>query len=353
MKSVQVQLDTGWAKEEWKIRRLFASSISIEEDETHSKISVTIRPFPGVPEKGYPEDLRLSFDVSQQYMHDEIVPDGVLFTKVESLHALYPLPLGFAVKYITSLNQECMTSLFRVLQRADRSICEIWKQCVSAYFNTNEKPLHGVIVNKIFVPHITIFQISHIVTDLSCLNCGNRQLNHTLLGPNVSYSFVCQGCMKDLHVAISRSLEVHGHKCAIANVTCISGWTNLCEFTEFRDPVLEILVDLPKIHHPTITTARTYYKPGTSLPCNGACKHYKKSFRWLQYPCCQDWFACNQCHEIKCQAPTQTCRTMMCGFCSAQQPIAPTCTGCDRELAPNWSAKERVEPSRPRRRKKR
>jgi hypothetical protein len=27
-------------------------------------------------------------------------------------------------------------------------------------------------------------------------------------------------------------------------------------------------------------------KINTPLPLNGACQHYKKSFRWLRFPCC-------------------------------------------------------------------
>lgn len=28
---------------------------------------------------------------------------------------------------------------------------------------------------------------------------------------------------------------------------------------------------------------------GTSLPDNGACKHYRHSYRWLRFPCCGEW----------------------------------------------------------------
>ena len=35
----------------------------------------------------------------------------------------------------------------------------------------------------------------------------------------------------------------------------------------------------------------------TPLPKNGTCKHYKKSFRWLRFPCCAKMYPCEECHE--------------------------------------------------------
>ena len=36
---------------------------------------------------------------------------------------------------------------------------------------------------------------------------------------------------------------------------------------------------------------------GQPLPDNGTCKHYKRSYRWLRFPCCGKPYPCDVCHE--------------------------------------------------------
>eukprot|EP00924_Labyrinthula_sp_SR-Ha-C_P003329 snap_masked-scaffold_15-processed-gene-6.7-mRNA-1 protein AED:0.34 eAED:0.34 QI:0/0/0/0.5/1/1/2/0/462 len=64
---------------------------------------------------------------------------------------------------------------------------------------------------------------------------------------------------------------------------------------------------------------------GEALPKKGACEHYKKSYRWFRFPCCQQSFPCDICHE-KAQ-PTPKCQggifanRQICGLCSTEQGI--------------------------------
>ncbi len=39
------------------------------------------------------------------------------------------------------------------------------------------------------------------------------------------------------------------------------------------------------------------FKIGAALPNNGACKHYKSSFRYFRFPCCGKAFPCDDCHD--------------------------------------------------------
>ena len=48
-----------------------------------------------------------------------------------------------------------------------------------------------------------------------------------------------------------------------------------------------------------IPVDNTGINPGKPLPENGACKHYRKSFKWFRFACCGRAFACDTCHDLK------------------------------------------------------
>jgi uncharacterized CHY-type Zn-finger protein len=98
------------------------------------------------------------------------------------------------------------------------------------------------------------------------------------------------------------------------------------------------------------------FKEGVALPQNGACKHYKKSFRWMMFNCCDEWYACKQCHDSRATChgsgedkEVQPSSEMMCGFCSKQQPLENICAACGKMLTPGWSANEKVTTEKKRR----
>ena len=92
-------------------------------------------------------------------------------------------------------------------------------------------------------------------------------------------------------------------------------------------------------------------KLGTPLPLKGACTHFKKSFRWLRFPCCGRAYPCPTCHANSgCPAvrggnaggedggPFQ-CKRMLCGSCSFEQPITDkACVKCGFQCTPRFSA---------------
>lgn len=82
---------------------------------------------------------------------------------------------------------------------------------------------------------------------------------------------------------------------------------------------------------------------GSPLPDNGTCTHYRKSFRWMRFPCCGRLFPCDTCHQIgtsgECQAKLGEDRTvilanrMVCGYCSKEQPFSNSpCAHCGAAL---------------------
>eukprot|EP00736_Rhodelphis_marinus_P013764 Rmarinus@m.25519 len=79
-------------------------------------------------------------------------------------------------------------------------------------------------------------------------------------------------------------------------------------------------------------------RKGQSLPDQGACKHYKKSHRWLRFPCCGRAFPCDVCHEEASDGhEMQWANRMICGYCSTEQPYSGNkpCNGCSKALAGN------------------
>lgn len=68
--------------------------------------------------------------------------------------------------------------------------------------------------------------------------------------------------------------------------------------------------------------------PGKPLPEYGTCKHYKKSYRWLRFPCCGAAYPCDQCHDLEAEKndphSMQWATRMICGFCSKEQPFSQT-----------------------------
>ncbi|XP_035667999.1 uncharacterized protein LOC118410409 [Branchiostoma floridae] len=63
---------------------------------------------------------------------------------------------------------------------------------------------------------------------------------------------------------------------------------------------------------------------GLPLPSNGICKHYKKSFRWLRFPCCGRTYPCDVCHDDdqKGDHEMKLANRMICGFCAKEQPFS-------------------------------
>nr|CCA30109.1 zinc finger (CHY type) protein, putative [Neospora caninum Liverpool]CEL71355.1 TPA: zinc finger (CHY type) protein, putative [Neospora caninum Liverpool] len=78
-------------------------------------------------------------------------------------------------------------------------------------------------------------------------------------------------------------------------------------------------------------------KLGTPLPDNGTCKHYKKSFRWLRFPCCGKAFPCDVCHDDSADHEHAWATRMICGFCSKEQAFGNRPCECGRALTKDGS----------------
>jgi len=86
---------------------------------------------------------------------------------------------------------------------------------------------------------------------------------------------------------------------------------------------------------------RTQLIVGQPLLQNGVCKHYKHSYRWFRFRCCQNVFPCDKCHEEQTEAHEyDRADFMVCGYCSTEQKIGAivTCVKCRQSLTQEASA---------------
>lgn len=119
--------------------------------------------------------------------------------------------------------------------------------------------------------------------------------------------------------------------------------TNVCRecharFT-FKIPEVKFLAYSPGsgVLPPTSGPRRRQEKlglhAGEPLPNKGACKHYRKSYRWFRFSCCNKVYACDHCHEEGEDHINEWANRMICGWCSREQNYAVSnCTFCGRSV---------------------
>lgn len=118
--------------------------------------------------------------------------------------------------------------------------------------------------------------------------------------------------------------------------------TNVCRecharFT-FKIPEVKFLVwsgssVLPPTTGPRRRDEKLGLHAGEPLPNKGVCKHYKKSYRWFRFSCCQKVHSCDKCHDDDEDHPNEWANRMICGYCSREQNYTPgSCTFCGRNL---------------------
>lgn len=66
-------------------------------------------------------------------------------------------------------------------------------------------------------------------------------------------------------------------------------------------------------------------KEGEELPEKGTCKHYKKSYRWFRFSCCNSLYPCDICHDEQTGHRSEIANKMVCGFCSKEQSVKSEC----------------------------
>jgi len=135
---------------------------------------------------------------------------------------------------------------------------------------------------------------------ISCLSCG-AELKFRETNSGCPRNSVCRHCHSKLTISFS-SITFTTPSASVAK-TQIDDVKNIqCAAAKKKPSYL--------------------FKIGSPLPDYGTCKHYKKSFRWLRFPCCGKAFPCDECHDSVEDHECDWASRMICGFCSREQPFS-------------------------------
>ena len=81
------------------------------------------------------------------------------------------------------------------------------------------------------------------------------------------------------------------------------------------------------------------FKAGNPLPNEGACKHFRRSKRWLRFDCCGVAFPCPVCHELSgCDRAVDgvIATHEICGRCCHERKISDEpCSKCGFKMGRN------------------
>jgi uncharacterized CHY-type Zn-finger protein len=216
---------------------------------------------------------------------------------------------------------------------------------------------------------IEILQVSILNLTVKCERCRTEN-DLTGLKPGVEKAGSCKKCATNLSAKYNQQL-VHEYStragvidlsgCKVSDMlpstfvpTCgrcsttghglvsVRGesMTNVCrechgKFT-FKIPEVKFLFITPGTAPPPTSGPRRKQEKlglhaGEQLPNKGSCDHYRKSYRWFRFSCCNKVFPCDRCHDVAADHPLEWANRMICGWCSREQNYAvEVCGFCGR-----------------------
>ncbi|KAG5962038.1 hypothetical protein E4U58_004001 [Claviceps cyperi] len=220
---------------------------------------------------------------------------------------------------------------------------------------------------------IEVLQVSLLSLSVKCERCKTTN-DLTGLKPQIEKTVGCTKCAVPLtaqfhqtvlHEHSSRAGFIHPSGCKVADMlpstfvpTCAGCSTpgpslvsvrgestsNVCRechahFT-FKIPEVKFLFISPGSLAPASSEAGLRRKmeklglhAGEPLPGRGTCGHYRKSYRWFRFSCCQRVHACDKCHDEKESHVNEWANRMVCGWCSREQTFTmEACAFCGRSV---------------------
>lgn len=172
-------------------------------------------------------------------------------------------------------------------------------------------PVMGYLDLEACLPFDIVLQ--NCSTVVSCLNCS-KETRPGSLAPGTPLDHWCRACHHKLKICTDG-----------VRFTQLEPSTTLQSLRGVVKVVVPNRKKIPK--DPAI-------QEGKSLPNFGTCKHYKKSYRWLRFPCCGKVYPCDICHDSKEDHEMKFANRMICGFCCKEQVYAAErpCKGCDMNM---------------------
>ncbi|KAI1455027.1 hypothetical protein F4805DRAFT_477123 [Annulohypoxylon moriforme] len=118
--------------------------------------------------------------------------------------------------------------------------------------------------------------------------------------------------------------------------------TNICHNCHMRFsftiPQVKFLAITPGTEPPPLSAHKRRVERlglhiGEPLPSRGTCQHYRRSYRWFRFSCCDKVHACDRCHDEAEDHVYERAERMVCGWCSREQRYAvDMCGFCGRSV---------------------
>ncbi|KHJ44605.1 hypothetical protein D918_05271 [Trichuris suis] len=191
-------------------------------------------------------------------------------------------------------------------------ICAKCKQIMSAKLLPEIAHQNSFIFGHLQLANASVFDLSLSDSKISinCLNCNAMQPISGITAENVEMRW-CYHCFAKIRITVG------GIRSSVDRVTYS------------KTPAIAAS-SLRRKRSPD----RVSLKPGTALPLQGTCKHYRKSYRWFRFPCCNHLYPCDECHAENEDHESKMANRIICGFCSNEQRCVgeKTCIYCKHSV---------------------
>lgn len=158
---------------------------------------------------------------------------------------------------------------------------------------------------------VILFDLLPSCFKISCLNCSKDIVDRKMMFSEHVFRKNCESCHKLVTVRIERyehrlllwHSSVDIKKGAPTTRTPSAGISISPKICNLDDVYAKKGKKNPRHQDEGIFSGSALPNFGQSffglrLNLIGSCKHYKKSHRWLRFPCCHKVYPCNQCHDI-------------------------------------------------------
>lgn len=244
---------------------------------------------------------------------------------------------------------DCRTTTQVYLSGADEDACDAktWCEGCSGLISVHLRPtlLHAESSRLCYVDCVRC-----VVTDMlpsvlmsTCEACDAPNVHKQEFLRNRMVHGTCFECHSK-YVFGAESIKIEQVTPCDPGKSCRADGTRKQAGDNDADPMDEIAEELRYLRKKAKSDPRQQLiKLGSPLPQMGACKHFKKSYKWYRFACCGRAFPCPECHvESGCPAAALGAHAsrMICGKCSMEQAYSPAraCEKCGFSMQPKGSA---------------
>ncbi|KAG0441897.1 hypothetical protein DMUE_0710 [Dictyocoela muelleri] len=173
-----------------------------------------------------------------------------------------------------------------------------------------------------------------ISAEVECLKCKKRDTIY-----NFEKEISCKKCHSHMFFSYFPIINNHylGHasfkncKLVVFNQFKFIFSCECNEYFEYRGEKIRFSCQCGRIIFINIIFIRLKSTKSIDLPGKGTCKHYKKSLRWFRFPCCNNLYPCDICHDDEQPHVAEIAKRMICGLCKKEQSVKSNCE-CGMEL---------------------